>query len=172
MKSFSFIFILFLSLSSYGQGWKILETHKVTFSNKDVSGTFDDISGSLVFDPANVSAAKFNFKLKVESINTGNGLQNKHARGDEWFHAEKYPYIEFESTKIEKTEAGFKAIGKLEMHGVSKEVTIPFTFSKKGSKGTFIAKFSVNRTEYNVGKKGNDVADAMKITATLPVQKK
>lgn len=172
MKTFSFLLVLFISLTSYCQGWKILESHNVAFSNKDVSGTFDDISGTIVFDPANLTSAKLNFKLKVESINTGNGLQNKHARGDEWFHAEKYPYIEFESTKIEKTEAGFKAIGKLEMHGVKKELTIPFTFSKKGNKGTFIAKFNVSRSEYNVGKKGNDVADILKITATLPVQKK
>ena len=172
MKTFSFLLIIFMSVTTYSQGWKILESHKVAFSNKDVSGTFDDISGTIVFDAANLAAAKLNFKLKVESINTGNGLQNKHARGDEWFHAEKYPYIEFESTKIEKTDAGFKAIGKLEMHGVKKEVTIPFTFSKKGNKGTFIAKFNVSRAEYNVGKKGNDVADNLKITATLPVQKK
>lgn len=172
MKSFSFIIVLFLSLSSFGQGWKLLETHKVAFSNKDVSGTFDEITGTIVFDSENLSTAKLNFKLKVESINTGNGLQNKHARGDEWFNAEKYPYIEFNSSKIEKSESGFKAIGKLEMHGVTKDVIIPFTFSKKGNKGTFIAKFSVNRTDYNVGKKGDDVADAIKITATLPVQKK
>jgi len=172
MKTFSFLLIIFMSVTSYSQGWKILESHNVAFSNKDVSGTFDDISGTIVFDAANLATAKFNFKLKVESINTGNGLQNKHAIGDEWFHAVKYPYIEFESTKIEKTESGFKAIGKLEMHGVKKEVTIPFTFSKKGSKGTFIAKFNVSRSEYNVGKKGNDVADNLKITATIPVQKK
>lgn len=172
MKSFSFIIVLFLSLSSFGQGWKLLETHKVAFSNKDVSGTFDEITGTIVFDSENLSTAKLNFKLKVESINTGNGLQNKHARGDEWFNAEKYPYIEFNSSKIEKSESGYKAIGKLEMHGVTKDVIIPFTFSKKGNKGTFIAKFSVNRTDYNVGKKGDDVADAIKITATLPVQKK
>ncbi len=172
MKTVSFLLVFFISLTVFGQGWKILESHNVAFSNKDVSGTFDDISGNITFDPANLTAAKLNFKLKVESINTGNGLQNKHARGDEWFHAEKYPFIEFESTKIEKTEAGFKAIGKLEMHGVKKEVSIPFTFVKKGNKGTFVAKFSVSRSEYNVGKKGNDVADNLKITATLPVQKK
>jgi polyisoprenoid-binding protein YceI len=172
MKTVAFLLVLFVSLTTYSQGWTILESHKVAFSNKDVSGTFDQISGTIVFDPANLASAKLNFKLKVESINTGNGLQNKHARGDEWFHAEKYPYIEFESTKIEKTESGFKATGKLEMHGVKKEVSIPFTFVKKGNKGTFVAKFNVSRSEYNVGKKGNDVADILKITATLPVQKK
>jgi len=172
MKTIGFLLVFFVSLTSFSQGWTILESHKVAFSNKDVSGTFDQISGTIVFDPANLTSAKLNFKLKVESINTGNGLQNKHARGDEWFHAEKYPYIEFESTKIEKTEAGFKALGKLEMHGVKKEVSIPFTFVKKGNKGTFVAKFNVSRSEYNVGKKGNDVADILKITATMPVQKK
>jgi polyisoprenoid-binding protein YceI len=172
MKTVAFLLVLFVSLTTYSQGWTILESHKVAFSNKDVSGTFDQISGTIVFDPANLASAKLNFKLKVESINTGNGLQNKHAKGDEWFHAEKYPYIEFESTKIEKTESGFKATGKLEMHGVKKDVSIPFTFVKKGNKGTFVAKFNVSRSEYNVGKKGNDVADVLKITATLPVQKK
>jgi hypothetical protein len=172
MKTVILLFVFFVSLTSFSQGWKILESHNVAFSNKDVNGTFDQISGNITFDPANLTTAKLNFKLKVESINTGNGLQNKHARGDEWFHAEKYPYIEFESTKIEKTESGFKALGKLEMHGIKKEVSIPFTFVKKGNKGTFVAKFNVSRSEYNVGKKGNDVADILKITATLPVQKK
>jgi polyisoprenoid-binding protein YceI len=172
MKIVGFLLVLFVSLTSYSQGWTILESHKVAFSNKDVSGTFDQISGTIVFDPTNLTSAKLNFKLKVESINTGNGLQNKHARGDEWFHAEKYPYIEFESTKIEKTSTGFKALGKLEMHGIKKEVSIPFTFVKKGNKGTFVANFNVSRSEYNIGKKGNDVADILKITATLPIQKK
>jgi polyisoprenoid-binding protein YceI len=172
MKSLSLLLLCFLSFASQAQAWKILETHKVVFSNKDVSGTFDQMSGTIVFDAANLSTAKLTFKLKVSSINTGNGLQNKHAIGDEWFHAEKYPYIEFVSTKIEKTDAGYKAIGKLEMHGVKKDVVIPFTFTKKGAKGTFIAKFNVNRSDYNIGKKGNEVADNIKITATLPVQKK
>jgi hypothetical protein len=90
MKTVSFLFVFFVSLTSFSQGWSILESHKVAFSNKDVSGTFDQISGTIVFDAANLTSAKLNFKLKVESINTGNGLQNKHARGDEWFHAEKY----------------------------------------------------------------------------------
>jgi polyisoprenoid-binding protein YceI len=150
MKIVGFLLVLFVSLTSYSQGWTILESHKVAFSNKDVSGTFDQISGTIVFDPTNLTSAKLNFKLKVESINTGNGLQNKHARGDEWFHAEKYPYIEFESTKIEKTSTGFKALGKLEMHGIKKEVSIPFTFVKKGNKGTFVANFNVSRSEYNL----------------------
>ena len=58
------------------------------------------------------------------------------------------------------------------MHGVSKEVSIPFTFTKKGNNGTFIAKFSVDRSDYQIGKKNSGVAETLKITANIPVTKK
>jgi polyisoprenoid-binding protein YceI len=166
------ILSIFFSNSSWAQQWKIAENHTIAFSNSDVSGVFKDVSGIINFDSGNLGTSKFTLKIKVESINTGNGLQNKHAKGDEWFNAEKYPEIEFSASKIEKTESGYKAIGILELHGVKKEISVPFTFVKKGAKGTFIAKFKVNRIDYGVGKKGNEVGETINITATIPVLKK
>jgi polyisoprenoid-binding protein YceI len=170
---FFFLFIVIASFSLTAQQYKLAEGFKVAFTNPDVSGNFDELSStSLIFNEADLTKSKLSFKIKVASINTGNGLQNKHARGEEWFDAEKYPYIEFNSSRIEKTQDGFKAVGKLQIKGETKEVTIPFTFTKKGSKGTFIAKFSVNRNDFGVGKKNAGVADNIKITATIPVIKK
>ncbi|MFM7644303.1 MAG: YceI family protein [Sphingomonadales bacterium] len=173
MKNALFLFLLCCSFAVFAQQYKVAEGYKIAFSNPDVSGTFDELSSStLIFDETKLANSKLSFKIEVASINTGNGLQNKHARGEDWFNADKYPYIEFNSSKIEKTNEGFKAIGKLQMHGVSKEVSIPFTFTKKGNKGTFIAKFSVDRSDYQVGKKNGGVAETIKITATIPVIKK
>ncbi|MEY4351205.1 MAG: hypothetical protein RL078_1272 [Bacteroidota bacterium] len=173
MKKVVFFFLLCFAFTSSAQQYKIAEGFKVAFTNPDVSGNFDELtSTSLVFNEANLAQSKLSFKIKVASINTGNGLQNKHARAEEWFDAEKYPYIEFNSSKIEKTAEGYKATGKLQIKGETKEITIPFTFTKKGSKGTFIAKFSVNRNDFGVGKKNAGVADNIKITATIPVIKK
>ena len=87
------------------QNWKISENHNIAFSNKDVSGVFKEISGSIIFDATKLSSSKFDLKIKVESINTGNGIQNKHAKGVEWFDADKYQNIEFVSSKIEKTDS-------------------------------------------------------------------
>ena len=173
MKSNFLFFFVLAAFTSFAQQYKLADGFKISFTNADVSGTFDVLTTpSLVFDENKLASSKLSFKIEVASINTGNGLQNKHARGEEWFNAEKYPYIEFTSSKIEKTAEGFKATGKLQMHGVSKEVSIPFTFSKKGNKGTFIAKFSVDRSDYQVGKKNGGVAETIKITATIPVTKK
>jgi polyisoprenoid-binding protein YceI len=173
MKGLFFIIFSCLSWAVMSQQYKITDGYKIAFSNPDVSGTFDQISATaIIFDEAKLASAKIGFKIEVASINTGNGLQNKHARGEEWFNADKYPTIEFTSTKIEKTSEGYKAIGKLQMHGITKEVVIPFTFAKKGNKGTFIAKFSVERTDFQIGKKNAGVAETIKITATIPVVKK
>ncbi len=173
MKSnFFFIFVL-AAFTSFAQQYKLADGYKISFTNPDVSGTFDELSApSIVFDADKLASSKLSLKLEVSSINTGNGLMNKHAKGEEWFNAEKYPYIEFTSSKIEKTAEGFKATGKLQMHGVSKEVSIPFTFSEKGNKATFNAKFNVDRSDFQIGKKNGGVAETIKITATIPVTKK
>lgn len=168
LKIIAALFLLFQTGNLQAQNWKVSENHNISFSNKDVSGVFKEMSGNIIFDATKLPTSKFDLKIKVESISTGNGIQNKHAKGDEWFDADKYPTIEFVSTKIEKTDTGYKAIGKLEIHGVKKDFTIPFTFVKKGNKGTFVAKFSVDRTDFGVGKKGNDVAETIKIVATIP----
>ncbi|MEN9699876.1 MAG: hypothetical protein RLZZ301_1074 [Bacteroidota bacterium] len=154
------------------QSYQIAESSTISFSNSDVSGDFDSFSGTIVFNESNLSSSKMSFKIKAESINTGNGMMNKHAKSADWFDAEKYPNIEFSSTRFEKTDAGYKIYGKLEMHGVTKEVSIPFTFSKKGNKATIIAKFSVDRTDYQIGKKDKDVAANLKINATINLTKK
>lgn len=167
----SALITLTFSLSSIAQQWKIAEGHTIAFSNSDVAGVFKELSGTITFDPANLSTSKFVLKVNVASISTGNALQNKHAKGEEWFDSEKHPTIEFTSTKIEKSESGYLATGKLEIRGVKKDVKVPVTFVKKGSKGTFVAKFSVNRLDYGVGKKG-EVAETLKINATIPVIKK
>jgi len=171
MKAFKLIvlFVLLFQVSNLtAQNWIISENYNIAFSSKDVSGVFKEMSGTIVFDVTKLSSSKFDLKIKVESISTGNGIQNKHARGDEWFDADKYPNIEFVSSKIEKTDAGYKAIGKLEIHGVKKDFSIPLTFVKKGNKGTFVAKFSIDRTDFGVGKKGNDVSETLKVVATIP----
>jgi len=172
MKGCLFSAFLLLTCIINAQQWKIGTDFKISFSSKEASGIFKELSGTIVFDSEKLATSKFDLKIPVSSISTGNGMMNSHAKGDEWFNAEKFPNITFTSTKIEKSENGYSVTGKLELKGVKKEVTIPVTFTKKGTKGTFVAKFSVNRSDYGIGKKGGDVSETLKITATIPVTKK
>ena len=154
------------------QGWQPTDKYNISFSSNDAGGIFKKFSGNIVFDEQNTTASVFDVTIDVNSINTGNGLQNKHAKSDEWFDAAKYPVIRYVSKKITKTATGYQVTGDMDMHGVKKELTIPFTFRKNGNSGEFKGSFSVNRSDFHIGKPGGEVAESIKVDITVPVVKK
>jgi len=95
-------------------------------------------------------------------------MKNKHAKSAKWFDAEKYPNIEFQSSNFSKTETGYSVTGTMKMHGVDKEMILPFTFANNVFKSTF----SVNRIEFKIGESMKKVSDDIKLEVSLPVTKK
>ncbi len=153
------------------QTWQIAEGYSIAFSSDDASGIFKGFKGTLAFDEQNPAAASFDVTIDVATINTGNGLQNKHAKSDEWFDAAKYPQIHFTSQKIVKAPNGYQVTGDLEIHGVKKTMTLPFTFKKTATGGVFAGSFTVNRNDFKLGKPGGDVAEQIKLDISVPVTK-
>ena len=97
-------------------------------------------------------------------------MKNKHAVSDKWFDAEKYPNITFKSNSVSKEGDSFKVTGIMNIHGVAKEMTIPFTFNEN----SFSSKFSVNRLDFGVGTmKGmsKKVSNEINLDVTIPVSK-
>ncbi len=150
------------------QNWKIADNYSVKFEGGDPSGEFGGLKGTIDFDPNDLASSKFDAVIDVATINTGNGMKNTHAKGEQWFDAEKYPNIRFTSSAIAKTPAGYEAKGILEMHGVKKEITISFSFENNIFKGVF----QVNRLDYNINTaEPNHGAASFKVDITVPVVK-
>lgn len=153
------------------QAWNVSGKYNIAFSSNEVNGIFKTFKGTIAFDEQNLAASNFSVTVDVASINTGNALQNKHAKSDEWFDAAKYPEIKYTSKKIVKAGAGYQVTGDLEIHGVKKEFTIPFTFKRAGNNATFNGTFKVNRNDFKIGKPGGDVSDVITVTVAVPVVK-
>lgn len=151
--------------------WKITDKYNISFSSNEAGGIFKTFKGSIAFDEQNLAISNFDVTVDVASINTGNGLQNKHAKSDEWFDAAKYPVIHYVSKKIVKAGNAYQVTGDLEIHGVKKEFTIPFTFKRAGTTATFNGTFNVNRNDFHIGKPGGDVSDIIKVEVAVPVTK-
>ena len=151
--------------------WQIADGYSIGFSSNEASGIFKGFKGSIVFDDQNPAASKFDVLIDVATINTGNGLQNKHAKSDEWFDATKYPQIHFSSQKFVKAGTGYQVTGALEIHGAVKPVTIPFTFQKTAKGAAFTGSFMVNRNDFKIGKPGGEVDDQIKVDISVPVTK-
>ena len=150
------------------QDWKIAEGYAIKFEAGDPSGEFSGLKGTIKFDEKDLAASQFNVTVDVASINTGNGMKNTHAKSATWFDAEKYPTIAFTSSAITKTATGFEAKGVLEMHGVKKEIAMPFTFANN----TFSANIEVNRLDFNIDDgKHPKMLPTMKVSINVPVTK-
>jgi polyisoprenoid-binding protein YceI len=150
------------------QDWKITDNYSIKFDGGDPSGQFSGLKGTISFDPNDLANSKFDATIDVASINTGNGMKNTHAKSEKWFDAEKYPTIQFTSSAITKAGSGYEAKGILNMHGVQKEIVIPFTFDDNVFKGTI----TVNRLDYNINTaEPAHGASTFKVDISLPVTK-
>ncbi|MFB9079319.1 YceI family protein [Flavobacterium procerum] len=164
------LLILFSSFTFFTSTWKINDDFRIHFLGNSVEGNFENFTGEILFDENDLTASKFSLNIKVESIATGNWLKNRHAKNEKWFDAEKYPNIVFKSSKFLKTTNGFAVKGLLKMHGIEKEITIPFKFINN----TFQGNFSVNRIDFGIGNQegmSKKVSNEIKIDFSVPVTK-
>ena len=145
--------------------WKISDKYSVKFSAGEAEGIFKGLKGTIKFDAADLAGSSMDVSIDANTINTGNGMMNKHAKGKEWLDATTYPTIHFVSTAISKTDKGYQAKGKLTLKGTTKEVSIPFTFAANTFKGSF----SVARKDFKITEGGID--ETVKIDLTVPVKK-
>lgn len=177
MKQLSFVVLVWATmlLSAYTTmqsiDWKINDGYSVKFKGKDTEGVFKKMTGDISFNENDLSSSKFSVSVEVSSINTGNGMKNKHAKSDKWLDATKYPSITFNSSKVLKSADGFQVEGTLEMHGVKKQISIPFTFSSN----TFKGNFTVKRMDFGVGTMegmSKKVPNEIALEVSVPVTKK
>ena len=108
--------------------WNIDPAHSVAeFKVKhmmisNVKGQFTGVSGKLTLDDADVTKSSVEATIDAASISTGEKDRDTHLKSADFFDAEKFPTLNFKSTKI--TRAGddeLLAEGELTIHGVTRK---------------------------------------------------
>ena len=99
----------------------------------NIRGRFTDYAGSISYDEQDITRSSVEITIKAQSVNTDVQPRDEHLRTSEFFDVAKFPDITFKSTRVEKRGSGFAAIGIFTMHGVAKEITIPFKINGKSN---------------------------------------
>jgi len=131
-----------------------------------VNGKFTDFTITLINDEKDVTKSSVNVVIKATSISTGITDRDKHLRTADFFDVDKYPEITFQSRRIEKKGKQLVAIGTFTMHGVSKEIQLPFTITgvekdpvaKKMNVG-YSARITLNRRDFGINWQHQTVAN-------------
>lgn len=120
-----------------------------------IQGMFTDFAIEMDIENNDFTTAKISATIQAKSINTGIPDRDDHLRTTDFFDVEKYPEITFKSTKvIQVKDKNYLAKGIVEMHGIAKEMEIPFIYNGELGKNTlgFSATFSLNRLDFNIAK--------------------
>ncbi len=121
----------------------------------DVKGEFETFSGTIKLDPKNPENSSVEVTIEAASVSTNNEKRDGHLKSADFFDVEKFPALTFKSKKVEKKGDQWVATGDLTMHGVTKEIELPFTLSGPmaigpGSVLGVSASTELNRQDYGV----------------------
>ena len=141
-------------------------------------GRFRRFQVSFDFSPENLVASRLDVTVETNSADTGDEERDDTLRGADLFAASKFPQAHFAATQINRTAAGYEAVGKLTIRGVTRDARVPFAFrsaSENGAQvGQMSGKTSLRRLDYGVGQGdwkatdqvGNDVGVAFELRLT------
>lgn len=94
-----------------------------------VRGAFNDVAGTATIDGSNPSASSLSVEIKTASVDTRESRRDDHLKSADFFDVEQFPTITFTATGFEITDAEtVQVTGDLTVKGVTKPVTIPFTY--------------------------------------------
>lgn len=110
--------------------WKVDPAHtRFGFAVKHmgvatVRGHFEEFDGALAIGE-DLESAKIAGSVKAASVTTGVEARDDHLRSADFFDAETFPELSFESKRIEAIdEETYRIVGELTIHGVSREIEL------------------------------------------------
>ena len=142
-------------------------------------GRFTRFPVNFDFSPATPATGRLEVTVEMGSLDTGDKERDDTLRDADLFAVAKFPQAHYTATQFNKTAAGYEALGKLTLRGVTRELRVPFTFrtaSENGmSVGYMSGKTTLRRLDFGVGQGdwkatdqvGNDVgvSFALRLTA-------
>jgi polyisoprenoid-binding protein YceI len=145
--------------------WEIDSAHSAinfTISHffTPVDGTFEDYDATVMFNPDDLENSMIDVTIPVTSVNTRNDRRDGHLQSEDFFNAETWPNITFESNSIEsRGDNQFVAIGEMTIRDVTRDFELPFTLQgimdhpmkENTTVAGIVADAKLMRTDYGVG---------------------
>lgn len=185
MKKWLAYSTLLLSMTAYADVDTYHIDNKHSFANFSIrhvvsktAGSFSDITGTIKIDSADLSTASVDATIDMNSINTHHAKRDDHIKKAKYLDLGQYSKITFVTKKIipsSKTEGVM--IGDFTMHGVTKELSIPFTVLGfgfdpwGGQRSGFEAHTTIKASDYGFGwMKGENAPVGDDIEVTLFIE--
>jgi cytochrome b561 len=143
------------SQTSTGQWAVVPEQSDLSFatsySGAMVKGVFDRWSANINFDPNSLENARIEVSIDIASVRLSDSYLNAQAPSADGFDTTNFPTARFLSTQVNKTDAGYEAIGTLELKGKTVAMLLPFMFAEQDGTAIVSGRASLNRIDFGIG---------------------
>jgi polyisoprenoid-binding protein YceI len=132
------------------------------------NGNFEKLSGTLDLVPDALEKSRIVLEIDAASITSDNADLTKHLKSPDFFDVEKYPKTTLTSTSLTKDSL----TGNLDLHGVTKSITVPITVNVGAEKVSAKSEFVLKRKDFNIvypGKPNDLIRDEVVVTIAIDV---
>ena len=149
-------------------------TFRATSRLMNADGRFSRFSGDVMVDPTVLTSGRINLTIDAPSLDTGIEMRDKHLRSSDFLDVERFPTVVFQSLRVEAAGRRATVVGRLTMHGVTREIAVPIDVQITNTALVASGEFIVNRGEYAiiynsfVNPIGNEVRVAFTFRARVP----
>jgi polyisoprenoid-binding protein YceI len=127
-----------------------------------VTGKFNSFAAEVATPGEDFAHAQIHFTADTASINTGNDQRDGHLKSDDFFNAEQFPKMTFNSTAVTKnSDNEYKVTGDLTIRDITKSVTLDVEFN-----GTMTDPYGQHKAGFEVTGKINRKEFGLQWSAT------
>jgi polyisoprenoid-binding protein YceI len=143
-------------------------------------GRFNDFEGNFSLNEQNPVASRFDFTIRLETVDTGVSGRDDHLRSPDFFNVAQFPTATFKSTDVKKTgDDTYEVTGELNLHGQSKPITATLTKTGVGTfRGNEVmgieAVFQIKRADFGMttylapdGGEGGGIGNTVTVTVAI-----
>jgi len=148
-----------------------------TWSENAIEGRFKTWTADILFSPDALDRSKLTVAIDTSSVDTGDAQRDQSLPSGDFFDTAEHPKATFTATKFRKTGEGkFVADGTLDLRGVKKPLSLPFTLKIDGDTATARGVTTLDRTTFGVGQgewaSTDEIAAKVKVSFSLTAKKK
>lgn len=144
-----------------------------------VFGRFNNVAGTLSFNPENDAENSVNMWVSAKDVDTGNAKRDAHLRGPDFFNSERHDEIRFQSTSFKKTgEKTYEVAGNISIMGTDLPVTVTALKTGAGKdpwggyRIGFTTTFQIQRSRFGMNNMLGTIADDVELTVSVEAIRK
>lgn len=155
--------LLLLAHFSFAQTPLKVVSSAITFTIKNagltVNGSLSELEAEIKFSLTDYKTSTIKASVCSNTIKTGIDARDNHLKKAEYFDVGNFPKISMESNFFGKENNRFIGYFKLTIKGITKDITVPFTFENNVFKGSF----TIDRRQFKVGGNSFILSDNVKV---------